>query len=71
VSQATLEAAGSGNGWRGVAAYPDLKIRFRKASGRRCDRCWKVTPEADADGLCNRCRQALADLGPMPERLNA
>jgi len=66
VSQATLEAAGAGNGWRDVASYPDLKIRFRKAAGRRCDRCWKVTPEAEPEGLCDRCRQALSELPPSP-----
>ena len=32
-----------------------------KAPGRRCDRCWKVTPEAEATGLCDRCRSVLAD----------
>jgi isoleucyl-tRNA synthetase len=71
VSQATLEAAGAGNGWREVASYPQLKIRFRKASGRRCDRCWKFTPEADADGLCNRCRKALSELPPHAEGIPA
>ncbi len=71
VSQATLEAAGAGNGWREVASYPQLKIRFRKASGRRCDRCWKVLPEAEADGLCDRCRKALSELPPPAEGIPA
>ena len=38
------------------AAYPGLSLRFAKAPGRRCDRCWKVTPEAEETGLCARCR---------------
>ena len=59
----TLEVPeSSGDGWRDVAAYPGLKMRFRKAEGRRCDRCWKVTPEAQADGLCDRCRAVLQEL---------
>ncbi len=71
VSAATQEAATSGDGWRDAAAYPHLKIRFLKARGRRCDRCWKVTPEADSDGLCDRCRQALAEIPPPAEGLTA
>ena len=36
------------DGWRDSQAYPGLQLAFRKARGRRCDRCWKVTPEAEA-----------------------
>ena len=64
VSEVSLGAAPEpGNGWKASAAYPDLFLRFEKASGRRCDRCWKVTPEADVSGLCDRCRRVLAHLG--------
>jgi isoleucyl-tRNA synthetase len=55
-------AAGDGAGWTASETYPGLRIRFEKARGRRCDRCWKVTPEAEEDGLCNRCRRALEAL---------
>jgi isoleucyl-tRNA synthetase len=41
------------------AAYPGLRIAFARARGRRCDRCWKVTPQAEATGLCDRCRGVL------------
>ena len=71
VSDASETAEPSGVGWREVAAYPGLKVRFRKAPGRRCDRCWKVTPEADADGLCNRCRAVLAEILPPAEGVSA
>jgi isoleucyl-tRNA synthetase len=54
------------NGWRSSAAYPGLSLRFEKAPGRRCDRCWKVTPEAEDSGLCSRCRQVLAELAASP-----
>ena len=55
------EAAG---GWTASSVYPALRLRFRKAKGSRCDRCWKVTPEADATGLCDRCRRVLEGLAP-------
>src|SRR5688572_15499705 len=58
----TITAA-SGPGWSESRAYPGLALKFEKARGRRCDRCWKVTPEAEADGLCERCRRALALAG--------
>ena len=63
VSETVPEATPSeGTGWVSSQAYPGLRIRFEKARGRRCDRCWKVTPEAEEDGLCNRCRNALGTL---------
>jgi isoleucyl-tRNA synthetase len=62
VSDVSEVSRPSGDGWRPTEAYPGLQIRFRKASGRRCDRCWKVTPEANVDGLCNRCRGVLKEL---------
>jgi isoleucyl-tRNA synthetase len=39
--------------------YQGARLAFRKASGRRCDRCWKVKSEADATGLCDRCRTVI------------
>jgi isoleucyl-tRNA synthetase len=64
----TIAAAsgGSGNGWTASATYPGLSLRFEKARGRRCDRCWKVTPEAQEDGLCVRCREVLQSLAGEP-----
>jgi isoleucyl-tRNA synthetase len=62
----TVEGAGvdaaSGEGWRESQAYAGVRIAFRKARGRRCERCWKVTPEAEATGLCDRCRRVLGTL---------
>ncbi|HTR02710.1 MAG TPA: isoleucine--tRNA ligase [Thermoanaerobaculia bacterium] len=49
----------AGDGWRESRVYPGLRLAFRKARGRRCDRCWKVTPEAEATGLCDRCRAVI------------
>jgi isoleucyl-tRNA synthetase len=61
----TIAAAGAASepGWIGSRTYPGLKLRFEKARGRRCDRCWKVTPDAERDGLCERCRRAHAHHG--------
>ena len=58
----TIDAA-SGPGWTESRTYPGLALKFEKARGRRCDRCWKLTPEADPDGICERCRRALAVAG--------
>ncbi len=56
------DRAGAAPGARESQAYPGLRVEFRQARGRRCDRCWKRTPEADATGLCARCRAVLATL---------
>ncbi|HEU5249004.1 MAG TPA: isoleucine--tRNA ligase [Thermoanaerobaculia bacterium] len=63
VSETIPAASGSDDaGWTASQAYPGMRIRFEKARGRRCERCWKVTPEAESDGLCDRCRRALEAL---------
>ena len=48
----------AGDGWTESRVYPGLRLKFRKAAGRRCDRCWKVTPEARERGA----------LRPVPRR---
>jgi isoleucyl-tRNA synthetase len=62
----TSTRAASEDGWRASETYPGLELRFQKAPGRRCDRCWKVTPEAEPTGLCARCRRVLSSLPPIP-----
>ena len=67
VSETILEPSGpGGDGWTPSATYPGVSLKFEKARGRRCDRCWKVTPEAEADGLCDRCRAVLQSLAGQP-----
>jgi isoleucyl-tRNA synthetase len=67
VSETIAASVGSGGeGWTASAAYPGLALKFEKARGRRCERCWKVTPEAEDDGLCARCRRALQSLASEP-----
>ncbi len=48
--------------WRESQVYPGVRLGFLKARGRRCDRCWKVTPEAEATGLCDRCRAVIGEV---------
>jgi isoleucyl-tRNA synthetase len=61
----TLEGADAeavpADAWRESQAYPGVRLAFRKARGRRCDRCWKVTLEAESTGLCGRCRGVLGE----------
>ena len=66
VSDVSEVGTAGGNGWRESRTYPGLRLKFQKASGRRCDRCWKVTPEAEEQGLCRRCREVLAALPNAP-----
>jgi isoleucyl-tRNA synthetase len=61
VSEVLEEASPSPEGHES-RVYPGLRLRFAKARGRRCDRCWKVTLEAEATGLCARCRGVLEAL---------
>ncbi len=43
----------------------DLRIVVTKADGVKCERCWRIVPsvthEADREGLCERCGDALAE----------
>ena len=38
------------------------EIRVEPAAGIKCPRCWKVTGQADAEGLCPRCAAVVAKL---------
>jgi isoleucyl-tRNA synthetase len=69
VSETIAVEVPDGEGWTASQAYPGLWLKFEKARGRRCDRCWKVTPEAEPDGICARCRQALETLPAEPAGL--
>ncbi len=38
----------------------DKSISIEKAKGAKCERCWKILPEVEANGdLCNRCVDAV------------
>ncbi|MBQ1356104.1 MAG: isoleucine--tRNA ligase [Solobacterium sp.] len=38
----------------------ERSVTVDRAPGTKCPRCWNYTEEADEDGLCPRCRMALA-----------
>jgi isoleucyl-tRNA synthetase len=44
------------------AVYPGLYLKFMRAEGVKCERCWKYAPEAAEEGLCRRCQEVLAEL---------
>jgi isoleucyl-tRNA synthetase len=43
----------------------ELRVEVEKASGVKCDRCWRYVPavrtEPDWAGICDRCVEALAE----------
>ena len=55
VSAVTLAEGGSA----------DLSVGVTKAEGVKCERCWRivssVTHDAEREGLCERCADALAE----------
>ncbi len=43
-----------------IDSIPTVGVVFEKAEGEKCERCWKVLPEVDAETkLCNRCTDAV------------
>jgi isoleucyl-tRNA synthetase len=63
----TIEGSEMPDGGRESQVYPGVRLAFRRATGSRCDRCWKVTPEAENTGLCARCRAVLAGVEGAPQ----
>lgn len=50
---------------------PGVSVVSGLAEGEKCGRCWKILPEVSAgehEDLCNRCRDALADMGEIAAR---
>lgn len=39
--------------------YSNLKIKVDHAEGEVCPRCWNISKEHDAEGLCPRCQKVL------------
>ena len=41
-----------------------LQVTIEKATGVKCERCWRYVPNVLPDaGICNRCQDALAEAG--------
>ena len=44
-------------------AVADVAVRFEKALGGKCARCWKIMPEVvSEDGICGRCENVVEAL---------
>jgi isoleucyl-tRNA synthetase len=41
------------------------RITIERASGVKCERCWRIVPSVSSEpasaGLCDRCQDALAE----------
>jgi len=48
-----------------VEAGLQTRLRVERATGIKCERCWRYVPEVSAEaertGLCPRCVDALAE----------
>ena len=38
-----------------------VRVRVERAEGVKCDRCWRYVPVVSAEGICDRCVEALAE----------
>jgi isoleucyl-tRNA synthetase len=38
-----------------------VRVRVDRADGVKCERCWRFVPAVNADGICGRCVEALAE----------
>ena len=39
-----------------------IQASVKTAEGGKCQRCWKVLPTVNAEGLCPRCAKAIQSL---------
>ena len=45
----------------GLMVAEPFRVRVRKADGTKCERCWRFVPKVTAEGICDRCVEALAE----------
>ena len=38
-----------------------VRVRVERAEGVKCERCWRFVPTVTAEGICDRCVEALAE----------
>ncbi len=38
-----------------------VRVRVERADGVKCERCWRFVPAITAEGICDRCVEALAE----------
>jgi len=46
--------------------FENMAVQARKAEGERCARCWRILGNLDEDGICPRCREAIAATQKQP-----
>jgi len=64
-SVASVETVSSFDGFYTIPEIRGAGVKFVKADGGKCARCWRVLEETRADThLCNRCTEAVAALEP-------
>jgi isoleucyl-tRNA synthetase len=55
-----------------AAAGPEMAITIDRASGVKCERCWRYVPSVSTEpawkGLCERCQDALAEPAHQGQR---
>lgn len=64
VSEVHIAPPRSSAGFAGEGGVPVLAPsapRVRKADGVKCERCWRIVPKVTAEGICDRCVDALAE----------
>ena len=44
-----------------ATAEETVQVRVERADGVKCDRCWRFVPLVTAEGICERCAEALAE----------
>ena len=45
-----------------VTVGDEIKASVKNAEGGKCQRCWKVLPTVNAEGLCPRCAKVIQSL---------
>ncbi len=43
--------------------FENIAIQVRKAEGERCARCWRIVKNLDEHNVCERCNDAIAEMG--------
>jgi isoleucyl-tRNA synthetase len=49
-------------GARAGESFPGIAVAAEPAPGDKCPRCWVLSTQADADGLCPRCAKVVSFL---------
>jgi isoleucyl-tRNA synthetase len=57
VSQVVLDEAYT----EAAAQSSGVQVRVERADGVKCERCWRYVPTVTAEGICDRCVEALAE----------